>query len=79
MASVDIYTTPAGEAPPGYTAGLSETPTQQPGLVAAAAVCLALTTVFIGIRIFTKAYVIGSVKVEDCMSFSLRFHSLSES
>ncbi|KUI57687.1 hypothetical protein VP1G_05001 [Cytospora mali] len=65
MENININTTPAASAPPGYKAGISETPSQQPGLVAAAAVCLTLTAIFVAIRIFTKAYVIRAVKVED--------------
>ncbi|KAF4627474.1 hypothetical protein G7Y89_g10675 [Cudoniella acicularis] len=65
MENINIYTTPAAKAPPGQVNNLINPYSQQPGLVAAAAVCLTLTTIFVAIRTFTKVYVLRATQIED--------------
>ncbi|TVY73379.1 hypothetical protein LSUE1_G005369 [Lachnellula suecica] len=63
--TIDIHNTPATQAPPGYTSNLVNPETQQPGLVAAAVVCLSLTTVLVGIDFLQRHTSYARVRIED--------------
>ena len=66
MESPEIFNTPAMRAPDGQQNNLRNPYSQQTSLISAAAVYLAIATLFVAIRTFTKVYVMRAVRIEDC-------------
>ncbi|KAF2011091.1 hypothetical protein BU24DRAFT_427300 [Aaosphaeria arxii CBS 175.79] len=66
MTDYTIYTTPAMTAPDGGQSDLINANSQHPHLIATAATCLALSFIFLASRLFTKAYLLKTLDLEDC-------------
>lgn len=63
---VDIYNTPALEAPQGETSNLVDPYSTHRYLVVTSAVCLVLSLSAIAARIFTKVHILRKMQIEDC-------------
>ena len=58
--------TPGLEPPPGITPNFENPPSIQSISYAVSAICLFITTLAVGLRIFTKIRVDRNLKLEDC-------------
>ena len=67
--SVDIYNTPAGLAPPGVTPNLVNPFYLRTVDLTTHTLCLAVSTIAVALRIFTKVYIMKQVRTEDCNAF----------
>ena len=67
-AAIDIYNTPAAPAPPGEVNNLINPDTQQTGLVVTFVLAMSTTATGVLMRLFTKAYLMRSLRSEDCAS-----------
>jgi hypothetical protein len=67
MENIDIYTTPALMPPPGHQAFEPNPYTIRPHAIATAVICLTFSVVATSARIFTKAFVLKQMDIEDCM------------
>lgn len=64
--AVDIYTTPAGPPPPGQVSNLVNPFYLRTVSLTTHALCLALSTIAVALRIFTKVHVMKQFRSEDC-------------
>ena len=60
---------PAGIPPKGMTPNFEDPPNHDSLVISTVTVCLVLTTLAIMIRIYTKAFLIRSIKYEDCEQY----------
>ena len=70
--SVDIYTTPAGVPPPGVIPNLVDPIYLHTDHTFTFSLCLAVSTVAVALRIFTKLYLMKHFRAEDC-TFYFRY------
>ena len=64
--TVDIYTTPAGPPPPGQVSNLVNPFYLRTISFTTHALCLAISTIAVALRIFTKVHVMKQFRYEDC-------------
>ena len=65
--SVDIYTTPAGVPPPGVTPNLVNPFYLRTDHTVTFSLCLAVSTIAVALRFFTKLYLMKQFRAEDCI------------
>ena len=66
--SIDIYTTPAGETPPGVISNLKNPFFLHTVDLTTHILCLAVSTIAVAIRIFTNLYIMKQFLAQDCIS-----------
>jgi hypothetical protein len=69
MAEIDIYNTSAMQPPVGKETNFASHDSQASAIVITIVLCLAVSAFACGIRVFTKAYVMRQMQVEDCKCF----------
>ena len=74
--SVDIYTTPAGLAPPGVIPNLVNPFYLHTIDLITHILCLAVSTIAVALRVFTKLYLMKQFRAEDCTLYFSRYPCL---
>ena len=64
--SVDIHTTPAGLPPPGVVSNLVDPFYLHTISLFTLVLCLAVSTIAVALRIFTKVHLMRQFRAEDC-------------
>lgn len=73
---MDPSLTPALEPPPGLAPNFVNPPTQLPAVIAGSAFVLAIVTISVFLRVFTKVYIVRKFYLEDCEPGNLYDHLL---
>ena len=71
--SVDIYTTPAGVPPPGVIPNLVNPFYLRTDYLVTHIICLAVSTIAVALRVFTKLYLMKQFRAEDCNLYITRY------
>ncbi|KAI9658026.1 MAG: hypothetical protein M1821_002686 [Bathelium mastoideum] len=66
---MDPNDTPALPAPEGFLSNFVDPPTLMPAVIVTCTVVLALVTVFVYARLFTKSYIVREHHIEDYLSY----------
>lgn len=65
---LDIELLPIFPPPPGQVSNFIDPDDQMTATVSIHVVCLAFLTVFVVMRIYTRRYIIGKLRLDDCMT-----------